>query len=243
YVLLGLLTAIDHHAAGVGTVEADQRLTKRGLAGAKFSPSSAWKLPASTIIDTSSSACSAPKRLLKLSISDARGAFNDERGGTATWCRVLRRSGAPAVRTFAALACVRGAAGFVKLRMRRVVQQRRVAGAVCAALRLRRCSGFAAPASQNFATRSLRSLRSNSCDESDHDSRCARGRELCAARCPAEARCGLPEQARLWRNFAVFWRRGTSTSAARRAVPGEGDFCDGEECRPFSRRMQRASSF
>jgi hypothetical protein len=48
---------------------------------APFSPSNAWNEPASTVIDTSSSACSAPKRLEKPSISTRAAPVGSSRGG------------------------------------------------------------------------------------------------------------------------------------------------------------------
>ena len=113
--------------------------------------------------------------------------------------------------------------------------------------------GLAAP-SQN-SLRSLRSLHSNSCDEPDHDPRCARGHKPwpCrprrarrpgrspgaigpldrlrpgspSRRCPGAA---WPVRARLCGRQWLFSTRSPS-GTARQAVPGGGDLCGGEERR------------
>ncbi len=77
--------------------------------------------------------------------------------------------------------------------------------------------------------RSLRSLRSDSRDESAIDARCARGHEPCASRRSKGAL--QPARARLCEAAVAFCRR-ANTGGSRRAVPGGGDFCCDEKHRP-----------
>jgi hypothetical protein len=97
--------------------------------------------------------------------------------------------------------------------------------------------GLAAP-SQN-SLRSLRSLRSNNCDESVDDSRCARGPQ--ALRCSAhqKARCGLPDTRLCGCARCVCIEHHHSCCAAGGARWGRFVWRRGAQA--FSRRAQRAS--
>src|ERR1700730_6250958 len=72
---------------------------------APFSPSSAWNAPASTLIDTSSSATSGPKRLVIPMVSSAGARTAAATGGVISFGRVAKTLAVAARRLGEAAGC------------------------------------------------------------------------------------------------------------------------------------------
>ena len=95
-------------------------------------------------------------------------------------------------------------------------------------------------AASHNSLRSLRSLRSNTCDESDIDSRCARGHEPCASR----RSTGAPRPARtpLCGHGGGVCNEHPPRSTSRQGLPAGRDFGGDEQRRAGVGARQRASS-
>jgi hypothetical protein len=106
---------------------------------------------------------------------------------------------------------------------------RRLGEAACALRRLP-CGARARGPSHN-SLRELRSLRSDTCAEFDHEAR-IRARPRALRSSAPHMRAASRPHTPLLERCRHLWRRERTRSPERRAVPGGGDLCGGEKRRP-----------